>query len=98
MVQIFINTFFCSRHAEIVDQIRLPGMCVCFGWDKDGDLLAAITGMSCFKNWSKLVQMQCCSNGIKLVQILIENLLKLFKVGLYLLMSIRLWNFKDGGS
>ena len=49
MVQIFINTFFCSRHAEIVDQIRLPGMCVCFGWDKDGDLLAAITGMNCSK-------------------------------------------------
>ena len=34
------------RHAEIVDQIRLPGMCVCFGWDKDGDLLAAITDKS----------------------------------------------------
>ena len=41
--------FFCSRHAEIVDQIRLPGMCVCFGWDKDGDLLAAITGMNCLE-------------------------------------------------
>ncbi len=29
-----------------MDQIRLPGMCVCFGWDKDGDLLAAITDKS----------------------------------------------------
>ena len=37
---------FFYRHAEIVDQIRLPGMCVCFGWDKDGDLLAAITDKS----------------------------------------------------
>ena len=73
-------------------------MCVCFGWDKDGDLLAAITGMNCLKNWSKLVQMQFCSNEFKLVQILIKNLFKFFKVGLYLLMSIRLWNLKDGGS
>ena len=32
--------------AEIVDQIRLPGMCCCFGWDKDGDLLAVITDKS----------------------------------------------------
>lgn len=35
-----------NRHAEIVDQIRLPGMCCCFGWDKDGDLLAVITDKS----------------------------------------------------
>jgi WD repeat-containing protein 19 len=35
-----------NRHAEIVDQIRLPGMCVCFGWDKDGDLLAVVTDKS----------------------------------------------------
>ena len=42
-----------------MDQIRLPGMCVCFGWDKDGDLLAAITGMNCLKigsNLSKLIK------------------------------------------
>ena len=35
-----------NRHAEILDQIRLPGMCVCFGWDKDGDLLAVVTDKS----------------------------------------------------
>ena len=35
-----------NRHAEIVDQIRLPGMCCCFGWDKDGDCLAVITDKS----------------------------------------------------
>ena len=38
--------FVSIRHAEIVDQIRLPGMCVCFGWDKDGDCLAVITDKS----------------------------------------------------
>ena len=45
---VFFQIFSCFnfRHAEIVDQIRLPGMCVCFGWDKDGDLLAAITDKS----------------------------------------------------
>ena len=32
-----------NRHADLVEQLRLPGMCSCFGWDKDGDLLAVIT-------------------------------------------------------
>ena len=35
-----------NRHAEMVEQVRLPGMCCCFGWDKDGDLLAVITDKS----------------------------------------------------
>ena len=30
----------------MVEQLRLPGMCSCFGWDKDGDLLAVITDKS----------------------------------------------------
>ena len=34
------------RHADLVEQLRLPGMCSCFGWDKDGDLLAVITDKS----------------------------------------------------
>ena len=43
----FLYFFFIfNRHAEIIDQIRLPGMCCHFGWDKDGDLLAAITDKS----------------------------------------------------
>ena len=29
-----------------MEQLRLPGMCSCFGWDKDGDLLAVITDKS----------------------------------------------------
>ncbi len=40
------SPWYYSRHAEIIDQIRVPGMCSCFGWDKDGDLLAAITDKS----------------------------------------------------
>ncbi len=35
-----------NRHAEVVEKIALPGMCSCFGWDKDGDLLAIITDRS----------------------------------------------------
>lgn len=35
-----------NRHAEAVEFIKLPGMCCCFGWDKDGDLLAVITDKS----------------------------------------------------
>ena len=35
-----------NRHADLVEQLRLPGMCSCFGWDKDGDLLAVITDKS----------------------------------------------------
>ena len=35
-----------NRHAEVLDQIRLPGMSCCFGWDKDGDVLAVITDKS----------------------------------------------------
>ena len=45
----------------MVEQLRLPGMCSCFGWDKDGDLLAVITDKSanllmwdansCRSNW-----------------------------------------------
>ena len=23
-----------NRHADLVEQLRLPGMCSCFGWDK----------------------------------------------------------------
>jgi WD repeat-containing protein 19 len=35
-----------NRHADLVEQLRLPGMCSCFGWDVDGDLLAVITDKS----------------------------------------------------
>jgi len=35
-----------NRHADLIEQLRLPGMCSCFGWDKDGDLLAVITDKS----------------------------------------------------
>ena len=34
------KTLFCkvihiyNRHADLVEQLRLPGMCSCFGWDK----------------------------------------------------------------
>ncbi|XP_023331956.1 WD repeat-containing protein 19 [Eurytemora carolleeae] len=35
-----------NRHADVVEKLRLPGMCSCFGWDKDGDLLAVITDKS----------------------------------------------------
>lgn len=23
-----------NRHADLMEQLRLPGMCSCFGWDK----------------------------------------------------------------
>ena len=45
-------------------------MCVCFGWDKDGDLLAAITGMHCLENVQNLLKLvQMGSNLFKRVQI-----------------------------
>ena len=38
-LQLFLTSY-------VLLQITLPGMCSCFGWDKDGDLLAIITDKS----------------------------------------------------
>ncbi|CAB4063815.1 WDR19 [Lepeophtheirus salmonis] len=35
-----------NRQAELVSEIHLKGICCCFGWDKDGDLLAVINDKS----------------------------------------------------
>ena len=34
MILYFKVIHIYNRHADLVEQLRLPGMCSCFGWDK----------------------------------------------------------------